>query len=129
VALFLLDSDAIIDFLNGHPPTVSLIKELDSSGNTLCVCEVSMAEVYAGLGQDAPDEATSWLEACRFLPSSRRIGRRAGAWRFTYARTGVQLSTTDVLVAATALFHNATLVTANLRHYPMRELSLLPLPR
>jgi predicted nucleic acid-binding protein len=129
VSLFLLDTDAIIDFLNGHPPTVSLLRELPATDDTLCVCSVSVAEVYAGIGFDAPAESTGWLETCRFLPSTLEIARLAGAWRFNYARQGIQLSTTDVLVAATALFYNATLVTGNVRHFPMSEVSVLRLPR
>jgi predicted nucleic acid-binding protein len=129
VSLFLLDTDAIIDFLNGHPPTVSLLKELAAADDTLCVCDISIAEVYAGIGFDAPLESSDWLETCRFLPSSVEIAQQAGAWRFNYGRTGIQLSTTDVLVAATAFFHNATLVTGNIRHFPMSEVSVFRLPR
>jgi predicted nucleic acid-binding protein len=129
VSLFLLDTDAIIDFLNGHPPTVSMLRELAAGDDTLCVCSVSISEVYAGIGFDAPAESTDWLETCRFLPSTVEIARQAGAWRFSYARQGIQLSTTDVLVAGTALFHNATVVTGNIRHFPMSEVSALRLPR
>jgi predicted nucleic acid-binding protein len=129
VSLFLLDTDAIIDFLNGHPPTVSLLRELAAADDTVGVCSVSIAEVYAGIGFDAPAESTDFLETCRFLPSTVEVAQQAGAWRFHYARQGIQLSTTDVLVAATALSHNATLVTGNIRHFPMSEVSVLRLPR
>ena len=45
-----------------------------------------------------------------------------------YARKGVTLATTDVTVAAVALHHHLTLITDNLKHYPMTEVSLYPTP-
>jgi predicted nucleic acid-binding protein len=39
------------------------------------------------------------------------------------------LPLTDALIAATAVEHNATVVTGNVRDYPMPEVSILPLPR
>jgi predicted nucleic acid-binding protein len=39
------------------------------------------------------------------------------------------LATTDVTIAAVALYHHLTLITDNLKHYPMKELNLYPLPR
>jgi predicted nucleic acid-binding protein len=38
------------------------------------------------------------------------------------------LTTTDTLVAATAIKHGATLITANVKDYPMEEIELLQQP-
>jgi predicted nucleic acid-binding protein len=35
----------------------------------------------------------------------------------------------DMLIAATAVAHGATVVTANIRDFPVPEVSLLQLPR
>jgi predicted nucleic acid-binding protein len=42
---------------------------------------------------------------------------------------GIQLTTTDVIIAAAALEQGATLVTGNMAHYPMEELPFLSPPR
>ena len=47
--LYLLDTDAVIDQLKGFPQTVQLLQTLHQSGAELCVCDVTIAEVYAGL--------------------------------------------------------------------------------
>jgi predicted nucleic acid-binding protein len=74
-------------------------------------------------------QARLLLDGLRYLETPEPAARLAGAWRYKYQREGLRLQTPDVLVAATALTHGATLVTGNLGHYPMPELTLLPLTR
>lgn len=127
MARYLLDTDAVIDYLSGVPSSVSLIRDLHGGGDLLCVCDVVIAEVYAGLHPQDQEKARAILDACHFLGSSPDIARQAGQWRYAYARQGVTLSITDALVAATAHAHQATIVTGNTTDYPMEE--ALPLPR
>jgi predicted nucleic acid-binding protein len=129
MALYLLDADALIDFITGCRPTIDLLEDLTRVRDDLAVCEVSVAETYAGLRRDATGRLEALLDGCLFLASTAEIARQAGRWRFDYAGQGQPLSTTDVLIAATALAHRATIITGNVRHYPMPEVSLLPLPR
>jgi predicted nucleic acid-binding protein len=129
MAYFLLDTDAIIDYLFGIPATVTLIRDLHNRGDTLCVCDVVIAEVYAGLRPNHREATEQLLSACTFLPATAAIARKAGRWRYDFARTGTPLATTDTLVAATAHAHAATIVTGNTKDYPMPELTVLPLER
>jgi predicted nucleic acid-binding protein len=126
---YLLDTDAIIDYLMGIAGSVSLVDDLQARGDFLSVCDVVIAEVFAGLRPEHRDRANVLLTSCYFLETSVAAARQAGEWRYTYARRGIALSTTDVLIAATAHAHHATIVTGNAAHYPMGELSILPLPR
>ena len=49
MATYLLDSDAIIDYLMGFAPSVQLIRSIHSRGDVLAVCDVVIAEAYSGL--------------------------------------------------------------------------------
>jgi predicted nucleic acid-binding protein len=129
MVLYLLDSDAVIDFLVDFPPTVQMLGSMLMGDDDLCVCSVVLAEVFSGLTEGEAVQANDVLSKCLFLPTSERAARRAGEWRFFYRRQGRQLQTTDVLIAATAIQHEATLVTGNIRDYPMDGVKLLPLPR
>ena len=129
MARYLLDTDAIIDYLLGIPSSVTLIQNLHDRAETLCVCDVVIAEVFAGLRPPHRAAAEELLSACTFLPSDAAIARQAGTWRYEFARKGIQLSTTDTLVAATAHGHGAAIVTGNVKDYPMTEIRLLPLDR
>jgi predicted nucleic acid-binding protein len=57
------------------------------------------------------------------------IARLAGELKRDYSRKGVTLATTDVTIAAVALYHRLTLITDNLKHYPMKDLDMYPLPK
>ncbi len=126
---YLLDTDAIIDYLSGIASSVKLIQDLHERGEFLGVCDVVIAEVYAGLKSQDREKAEKLLSACSFLSTEPEDAKLAGEWRYEYARRGITLSTTDVLVAATACGHKATLVTGNRDDYPMEEVQILPLPR
>jgi predicted nucleic acid-binding protein len=125
MARFLLDTDAIVDYINQRPEVMSLLRRLTSQGETLCVCTVVLTEIYSGIGERPEPRASELLAISEYLPASEAIARQAGAWRYAYARRGFQLSTTDTLVAATAAAYGATVITANVRDYPMPEVSLL----
>lgn len=46
---FLVDSDGIIDYLNGVTTTVALLQKIDRVGDALCTCDVVPAEVDVSL--------------------------------------------------------------------------------
>jgi len=127
--LTLLDADAVIDFLQGIKQSVDLLKSLADAGDTLGVCDVVVAEVYSGLRPEDRPRVAPILAGFAYLATSAEAARLAGEWRHDFARRGVVLSTSDVLVAAAAVAHRARLVTGNAAHYPMPELALMPLPR
>jgi predicted nucleic acid-binding protein len=74
----LLDTDAVIDFYKGFPSTVELIRRLYRQGETLRVCDVVVAEVYAGLAPAERARGQELLGALSFLPTSLDIARQAG---------------------------------------------------
>ncbi len=121
----LLDADAVIEYLAGQPGTTALLQRLNAQGETLCVCDVVIAEVYSGLLQRDWPRAQAFLSGLTYLVTAAPMAQQAGEWRFTYARRGVSLSTTDCLIAATAYGHQATLVTGNVNDFPMPEIQLL----
>ena len=129
VARYLLDTDAVIDYFKGFPSSVELIQQLFQQGETLCTCAVVVAEVYAGLNPTERSRGEELLGSLRFFATSPGAARQAGLWRFGFARQGLQLATTDCLIAAIAYERDATLVTGNTDDYPMPELRRIRLPR
>ena len=129
MALFLLDSDAVIDWINEFLPSKALIDELVDRDEVLATCDVVLTEVYAGLGVEDEERSRSFLDSLLYLQTPRSAAEQAGRWRFANARRGFSFSAYDMLVAAIAAAHNATVVTGNVRDYPMADVSLLRLPR
>lgn len=52
------------------------------------------------------------------------VAELAGELRYAYKIKGVSLPTVDTLIAATAITNGHTLVTRNIKDYPMPELHL-----
>lgn len=125
----LLDTDTIIDVLAGFPSTVAFVEQLEAQGHQLCTCDVVVAEVITGLRPQDQARGERLLGALDYLPTSREAAQQAGQWRGSYRHQGMQLATTDCLIAAVAHAHSAQVVTGNVRDFPMPELTVLPLPR
>jgi predicted nucleic acid-binding protein len=127
----LLDSDCVIDALRHVRSTLDYLDDLNRRGDTLCTNDIVLCEIYAGLHvQDVP-AAERFLTTLTYLPASETAARAAGRWKYQYARQGRTLSQTDCLIAACAQEHRASVITGNVRDFPMLApgSTLLPLPR
>ncbi|MBI2940852.1 MAG: type II toxin-antitoxin system VapC family toxin [Chloroflexi bacterium] len=127
MALFLLDTDILIDFLNGFEPTARTLRNFHDAGDALGITAIQIAEVFSGVEPDDRDTVASILRTFTCLELTPTIARKAGEYRHDFRRQGRILSTTDTLVAATAFQRAATLVTRNQRHYPMDDITIIVL--
>ena len=128
MATYLLDTSIIIDALNGKQNRDQILKELLQQGHLLACCSINVTEVYAGLRSPEETRTRELLESLQYFPIVWPVARLAGLLKRDYARKGITLATTDVTIAAIAIHHQLTLISDNLKHYPMKELSIYPLP-
>ena len=56
------------------------------------------------------------------------VARLAGLLKRDHARKGVVITVADATIAAVAIAHQLTLMTDNIKDFPMKELTLYPLP-
>jgi predicted nucleic acid-binding protein len=116
---FLPDTDWLVDALIGRPNAVAAIAQLRSQG--LAVSIVSSGEVFAGAVR-APDAHARFAEFRAFLgrfvmvPLSDPVMEVFANTRADLRRTGRLIPDMDLLIAATALHHDLSLVTRNRRH-------------
>ncbi len=122
MAEYLLDTSALIDWLGGSEPAHSLLERLSAEGHDLAVCCVSIAELFSGLSDAERAAVEPVIGGLDYLDIDEGAARLAGSFRYTHARRGMQLSTPDALQAALAVRRGATLVTANVKDFPMPEL-------
>lgn len=126
---FLLDTTVIIDAINGKRGRNELLQDLLGQGNLLACCPINVIEVYAGMRSHEEARTLDLLQSLQYFPLTWPIARLAGELKRDYSRKGMTLATTDVTIAAVALYHQLTLITDNLKHYPMKDLDLYPLPK
>ena len=98
-----------------------------ADGEQVAVCPTVLAEFYSGL---TPEDRPRWdnhLANMQFWGHSERAAKQAGHFRYDLARRGLAIGVPDALIAATALEHNATILTDNVRDYPMPGVRVLSL--
>lgn len=114
--MYVLDSTVLIDFLRGSPAAGRWMESLDD----LPLCsEVTRAEVLRGMRSPERSRTEQLLQTLRWAPVDETISRRAGELGRRHRRSHRGIGVTDLLIAATALTHDAELATANVRHFPM----------
>ena len=117
---FLIDTDWVIDHLNGVTHVSRRLKELQPQGLGLSV--VSAAELWEGayFSRD-PKRSQETLEA--FLSGVDTLGldeevcKRFGQLRGSMRKRRQTIGDFDLLIGATALRHNLTLLSNNRKHF------------
>lgn len=128
VPSYLLDTTVLIDYLRGHAEVRARLHALLEEGHELAVCAVSVAEVFAGLREKDRDATTRFLSTLKYFDLSFDVARVAGEYQYAFARRGRALKLTDVLIGATALAQDTSLLTNNVKDFPLPGLRVERLP-
>jgi len=124
VANYLLDTTVIVDCLRGRKETVDFLTKIASEGSVVGCCAINIVEVYAGMRENERQVTKKFLDSLEYHEVTRNLAELAGEYKREYAGEGITLSLSDAIIAAVAISNNLTLVTDNLRHYPMPELNI-----
>jgi len=124
VAVHLLDTDILIDFLRGRGDARAFLGRYEAAAEPPVISVVSVTELWAGMRPGEESATGALLSALRKIPLSEEIALAAGNMLRTYRRShGIELG--DALIASTAVELGATLITRNVKHYPMPALTVL----
>jgi predicted nucleic acid-binding protein len=128
VATCLLDTSVIIDALNNKRGRRDFLLDLVKQGNLLACCPVNVTEVYAGMRPKEEKATEEFLRSLEYYHVTWPVARLAGLLKRDYVRKGKTLTVADATIAAVAVVHDLTLMTDNVKDFPMKELVLYPLP-
>lgn len=118
-----LDTTVLIDALRGRP-AADRVRDLLLREETLLTTAINVEEVVRGLRDVEQPALESLFAGLRVLPIRRSEAERAGRWRRDHAARGVTLHQADCLIAATAVGAAARLATANVKDFPIPELTV-----
>ena len=117
---YLVDSDWLIDAFLGIPTAIHRLTQLREDG--MAVSIITYGELFEGaLGAPAPMAELARFR--RFLARLTLLGlddptmERFARLRAELRRQGQLIPDLDLLIAATALNHDLTLLTRNVRHF------------
>lgn len=118
---YLLDSDWAIDVLNGQSGALDLLLRLEPSGIALSI--ISYGELYQGAyyGRNPEDrlvDLATFLQGKEIIAPNVQVMERFGIIRGLLSpHFRRQIGDMDFLIAATAMVHDMTLVTRNIRDF------------
>ncbi len=119
---YLLDSDIIIDFLKNKESAVSLLQQIGDQQWFISI--ISWLEILYGIEKSTRPkkrrgefEKFLSLSQTSILPLEKKVGRQFIRLKVNLEKKGQRLADFDLLIAATALGHQLTLVTGNKKHF------------
>jgi len=119
---YLIDTDWVIDHIQGVPTAIDLISSLVPDGIAISI--ITFLEIYEGIYTSAtPKESEQlvrvFLQTIPVLPLNRTVAKRTALIRAELRRKGrsVRQRAFDIVIAATALTYDLTLVTRNIADY------------
>lgn len=117
---YLVDSDRVADYLKGRADAIALLNSL--LDNRLAISIITYGEVYEGIyyGRDSKrNEAIfrRFLRGVTVLGINQTVARRFAIIRGELRSKGMLIPQPDLLIAATALHYDLTLVTRNLKDF------------
>ncbi len=121
---YLLDTNACIALINNKSPSVrSRLQKAIAADEEVMVSSVVAFELWYGVAKSARMEANSRLVETFFagpvgmLPFDSEDAKVAGRVRAALEAIGKPIGAYDLLIAAQALRHQWTLITANVREF------------
>lgn len=106
------------------------VVEWAGSVTVISLSVVTVEEVLYGLGWKPRPKTLAWFEdfleeRCTVLPVTEKIARVGGSLRGRLQAAGETRTQADMLIAATAIVHESTLVTRDTRDFEGCGVSLL----
>jgi len=133
---YLIDSDVLIWHLRGHQPTVQLLRTLVQKSRQeevvlpLGCSVISVFEVWAGMRRGEKAATERLLSSLERYPVDEVIAKQAADYYQAFVKQGVTLHIADLMIAATALEYQLTLVSYNYDHFPMEGIRIhTPMPK
>jgi len=120
----LIDSDVLIDHLRKEKKALRFLATELEKHSLVCISVISRVEILAGMRKGEDAIVNNLFEILTPVNIDVSIADRAGEYLRKYGKSH-SLSIGDALIAATSKEMSLTLITRNVRHYPMKDITIL----
>jgi tRNA(fMet)-specific endonuclease VapC len=112
-----IDTNIFIEYLRKLDKSKTSLAQLPPT-TVLHVSSITVFELYVGANTpERVEMAESILQNVIVLPFSNEIAQAAGLLYDHLQRIGQKLEFRDVMIAATAIYHNLPIKTLNFKHF------------
>jgi len=87
------------------------------------VSTITRTEIYAGCHPTEETDTSALLRQFDPVPVDASVADLAGRYIYQFARRGITLHLEDTVIGATAVSEGLILITQNINHFPMLEVS------
>lgn len=122
--MYLIDTDVLIWVLRGNKKYQDFLLRLKDQ-TPLSISTVTIAEIYKNIFPSEIVKTEKVLNELLTWDVTVPVARQAGLYWQQYSKKLKNLSLTDCLIAGTASVNDATLVSLNVKHFPMSDIKVL----
>ena len=117
--MILLDTNVVVAFLNGDKSVLRRMRaEIDEVGlSTLVVAELDYGAKVSQRSEENLEKLYRLVDIVQLIPFDVECAKIFGTIKSKLRSIGKPTGEVDALVAATAMANEATLVTANKKHF------------
>jgi tRNA(fMet)-specific endonuclease VapC len=117
--MILLDTNVVVAFLNGDKSVLKRMRaEIDEVGlSTLVVAELDYGAKVSQRSEENLEKLYRLVDIVQLIPFDVECAKIFGTIKSKLRSIGKPTGEVDALVAATAMAHEATLITANKKHF------------
>src|SRR3989338_5143129 len=115
--LYLVDTSALINILNGKSSFVELLGGIPLQACALSVITIGEVLEWVVEGSKKEDEARGIFSRFRALDVDKKVCERFASVRRKLRQKGQLIDNMDLLIASTALVHKLILITGNKKHF------------
>lgn len=122
--MYLLDTDVLIWILRNRKDIVDKVSKLKESA-PVSISVMSVAEIYKNVFPAELVTTEEFIDQHPIFTIDRKIAKIAGLYWQEYGKRFKTLGIVDCLIAATANVNDLTLVSLNIKHFPMKDIQIL----
>ena len=121
---YLIDTDVLIELLRGKQKVISYLDNLHKEGSAFFYSPVTKAEIFHGIRKGEEGRINLLFSSMECVPVTDEVGEKAGLYLKQF-RSGHSTQMGDTIIAASAFYAGAVLVTCNEKHYPMKDIKIV----
>ncbi len=122
--MYLADTNVIIGFLKGREPDTDILKVL-LEDKKVSLSSLTLAELFAGATLAESKKIVKLMRYVSLIPVGKEIAMIGGTYRKHYSKKINRVYLLDCLIAATCKENKLTLITNNVKDYPMKDITIL----